>query len=536
MADASPLILANIICAKADQTPDLDVLTFVTIDENRELQGEIRTYRQLWENGQRISAALEEAAMVEGESFGLVMANHPEFVETMIGSSLENTIFVPIDPRTKGAKLSYMLSHADCKGVVLADYALDNLLEVLPDLPQLKWIRVLDTGEGASLPESLDAAWLGEFLTREVAERQMKTIDPTDPMQMLYTSGTTGDPKAILAEHARFGGMSMIGESVFGFSPDDRPYTGLSLTHANAQLITLGAVIGMGMRGVISRRFTKSRLWDITRKYGCTCFNLLGGMTTAIYSEPRKENDADNPVTRVLSAGMPGAIWADFQERFDLKVHEFYGTAEGGMTMNPPGVGPIGSIGKPSPNMIGAILDADDNECPPGVSGQICFRNASEEEMSVTYFKNEKASKEKTDKGWFRSGDIGHRDKEGWFYFEYRDGGGIRRNGDFINPGFVEGAVADHAMVDDVFIWGVETENNSPGEREVVAAVVATDRDAFDPQDVFRFCREKLESNFVPTFIQILDEIPKTASEKPQERFCLEDFEAGLGNVVRENR
>ena len=186
--------------------------------------------------------------------------------------------------------------------------------------------------------------------------------------------------------------------------------------------------------------------------------------------------------------------------------------------------------------MIGAILDENDNECPPGVSGQICFRNANQEEMSVTYFKNEKASKEKTDKGWFRSGDIGHRDEEGWFYFEYRAGGGIRRNGDFVNSGFVEGAVADHDSVDDVFVYGVETENNTPGEREVVAAVVPTDKDAFDAQDLFQFCRKKLESNFVPTFIQIMDEIPKTASEKPQERFCLADFEAGLDNIVTEKQ
>jgi len=391
MAEPNPLILANIIQKKAQESPDLDVLTFVTITRNGDFEDEIRTYRDLWENGQRLAAAFEDAGMSEGESFGLITANHPEFVEAMIGASIENTIFVPIDPRTKGAKLTYMLSHADCKGAVIADYALDNLAEVLGELPKLKWIWVLDSGEGASLPADISSAWIGDLLAQPVTERQIKTTNPDDPMQMLYTSGTTGDPKAILAQHARFGGMSMMGEAIFGFSETDRPYTGLSLTHANAQLITLGAVIGLGLRGVISRKFTKSRLWDITRRYGCTCFNLLGGMTTAIYSEPRKDNDADNPVERVLSAGMPAAIWADFEKRFNLKVHEFYGAAEGGMTMNPPGAGPIGSIGKPPPNLIGAILDENDNECPPGVSGQICFRNANQEEMSVTYFKNDKA-------------------------------------------------------------------------------------------------------------------------------------------------
>jgi crotonobetaine/carnitine-CoA ligase len=536
MAEANPFILANIIRTKAEESPDLDVLTFVTIDRNGEFEDEIRTYRDLWENGQRLAEGLGDAAMAEGESFGLITANHPEFVESMIGASIENVIFVPIDPRTKGAKLTYMLSHADCKGAIIADYALDNLVEVLGELPELEWVWVLDSGEGTSLPEDDRFTWIGDILAKPVPDRPVKAIDPEAPMQMLYTSGTTGDPKAILAQHARFGGMAMMGEAVFGFSKDDRPYTGLSLTHANAQLITLGACIGMGLRGVISRKFTKSRLWDITRRHGCTCFNLLGGMTTAIYSEPRKDNDADNPVNRVLSAGMPGAIWEDFANRFDLKVHEFYGTAEGGMTMNPPGVGPIGSCGKPPPNLIGAILDENDNECPPGVSGQICFRNAGDEEMSVSYFKNEEASKKKTDKGWFRSGDIGHMDEDGWFYFEYRAGGGIRRNGDFINPGFVEGAIAANDMVDDIFIWGIHTESNTPGEQEVVAAIVPTDKNSFDPQAVFSFCREKLESNYVPTFIQVMDEIPKTASEKPQMRFCLEDYEADRGNIFTENR
>ena len=68
-------------------------------------------------------------------------------------------------------------------------------------------------------------------------------------------------------------------------------------------------------------------------------------MTTAIYSEPEKDNDADNPVRYVLSAGMPAAIWEKFEQRYDLKVYEFYGAAEGGLTLNPPGTGPIGSIG-----------------------------------------------------------------------------------------------------------------------------------------------------------------------------------------------
>ena len=121
-------------------------------------------------------------------------------------------------------------------------------------------------------------------------------------------------------------------------------------------------------------------------------------------------------------------------------------------------------------------------------------------------------------------GDVGHTDEDGWFYFDYRMGGGIRRNGDFVNVGFVEKVVAEYPEVDDVFVYGVDIKNGAPGEKDVVAAVVPANGGSLDPQDLFRHCRDHLESNFVPSYIQVLDEIPKTASEKPQERFCLELF------------
>jgi crotonobetaine/carnitine-CoA ligase len=349
-------------------------------------------------------------------------------------------------------------------------------------------------------------------------------------MQMLYTSGTTGNPKAIMAPHARFGSIADLGP-VIGLTPKDRPYTGLSLTHANAQLITLGNILKMGLRGVVSLKFTKSRLWDICRHYGCTVFNLLGGMTTAIYADPPKDNDADNPVRYVLSAGMPLAIWDDFQQRFNVEIYEFYGCAEGGLTLNPPGQGgPAGAIGKAPPTMECSVRDEDDREVAPGEAGELCFRNADGACPPVEYFRNPQASAEKTRGGWFRSGDIGHKDGDGWIFFDYRAGGGIRRNGDFVNPAFVEKVIAEAPGVTDVFVYGVHLPSNAPGEKEVVAAIV-TEHANLDSEGIFDLCSEKLESNFVPGYLQIVDEIPKTASEKPMERFLLEAFDPAADNI-----
>ena len=530
-----PLIIANLVAARRATSPDLDVLTFVDIGPEGEYVDEVRSYDDLWANGQRVAATLDDEGMQMGEAFAIVAQNHPEFVDTMVGSSIAGTVFVPIDPRTRGKKLAYMLDFAGCRGVVIGDYAAAHLLDILDDCPQLEWVWVIAT-QGKTLPASfgdLRVRSFNDVLARpRAADLAVRVVAADTPMQMLYTSGTTGDPKAILSPYARFGFVAGLG-ALMGLRAGDRPYTGLSLSHANAQLITLGTTLHMGLRGVFSRRFTKSRLWDITRHYGCTMFNLLGGMTTAIYSEPVCANDRDNPVRYVLSAGMPATIWNEFKQRFAVEIHEFYGAAEGGLTLNPPG-GPVGSIGKPPASALGRIVDENDEELGAGQPGEIVFKNADGSCPVIAYFKNPQASASKTANGWLRMGDIGYKDTEGWYYFLFRKGGGIRHNGDFVNPAFVEKELAEHPQVDDVFVYGVPSSNGVAGEKDVVAAIVPLSRATFDAADVFRWCRARLETSFVPSYLQVVDEIPKTASEKPQERFLLEAFKIGAANVITE--
>jgi len=523
MRTLNEMVLADLIAARAEANPDLDVVTFEG-GENGE--DEIRTYATLWTNANKLAAGLLARGMNYGDRFAILIRNHPEFIELMIAASLTGLVFVPIDPRTRGPKLAYTLNNSGCRGIVCADYSLAQVAEIRDQIPALEWIWVLESGEeaaadGADIPGAID---LAEILDRPEVSVDMRLRDPEDPLQIIYTSGTTGDPKGVVFGNARYGAATML-SMMLGIGADERPYTGLSLTHGNAQLMTLASALRMGQRAVFSRKFTKSRLWDITRKYGCTFFNLLGGMSTAVYSEPAKPNDADNPVRFVLSSGMPAAIWENFEQRFNLKVLEAYGAIEGGMAFKPIGVGPIGSFGKPPPMLEIRIVDEAGNECPAGVQGELISRAATGEAASVTYFNNKDASQKKAAGGWLRSGDICHRDEEGWLFFDYRKGGGIRHNGDFINPGFVEGVLAEHPAVTDVYVYGIPAANGSPGEKDAVAALVV-DRARFDPSALFAYCREKLEANFVPIYLQIVDEIPKTASEKPQDRFLIEALTA----------
>ena len=531
MENINPLILANIIAAHCQQHPDLDVLTFVQTTTDGGIDEEIHCYQQLWDNGQYIATALDQAGMQQGDTFALLMQNHPEFVDAMVGASITNTVFVPIDPRIRGEKLSYMLSFSECRGVIVADYALENLVQIADQIPRLEWVWILDSGS-AKITQSLPGQrLLTDIFSGPVPDLAIRTDDPEAPMQMLYTSGTTGDPKAIVAPHIRFGRSAALGP-LFGLKTGDRPYTGLSLTHANAQMITLGMSLLMGLRTVISRKFTKSRLWDITRRYGCTSFNLLGGMTNAIYSTPVRPDDGDNPVRFVLSAGMPANLWDSFEQRFNVEIFEFYGAAEGGITLNPPNIGPKGSIGKPLPSLEARIVDEQDQECLTGEPGEIIFRAIEGPPLTVHYYKNPGASAIKTAGNWLRMGDIGYCDEQGWLYFLYRMGGGIRRNGDFIDPAVVEKVLAEHPIIKDVFVYGVPASSGTAGEKDLVAALVISQDHRFDRSEILDYCNQKLQRNYVPSYLQIVNQIPKTASEKPQERFLLEQFESNINNIT----
>ncbi|MEQ8860428.1 MAG: AMP-binding protein [Pseudomonadales bacterium] len=525
-------ILARLIADRAARQPDLDVLTFVDLNDSGSVE-ERRSYADLWRNGQRVAAALQREAMAPGDTFALVMQNHPEFVDAMVGASIAGAVFVPLDPRTDAHRMAQMFRLAGCRGVVVADYSQQTLHAALALGTAVEWVWVLDTGAGESAAAGCRLRRFADVLADSGPDSALVHDDAAATMQLLFTSGTTGPPKAIVSTHARFAGVAGMGE-LLGFQASDRPYTGLSLTHANAQFITLGNALHMGMRAVISRRFTRSRLWDVTRRYGCTVFNLLGGMTTALLAEPERPDDARNPVRYVLSAGMPLAAWHTFAARFDVQIFEFYGTAEGGMLLNPPRVGPAGSVGRPPEGIECVVLGKDDVECAPGELGELCFRNAVGAALDVAYFRDPEASAAKTRGGWLRTGDVGHRDADGWLYFNFRLGDGIRRNGEFIDPARVEQLVAGVPGVADVHVYGIALPQCAPGEKELVAAVEPAD--GFDPGRVFAACERGLPGNWVPGHIQVVATIPKTASEKPLARQLRDAFGTESSTLVARSR
>src|SRR5260370_31130303 len=212
---------------------------------------------------------------------------------------------------------------------------------------------------------------------------------------------------------------------------------------------------------------------------------------------------------------MPAAIWTAFEERCGVGIVEFYGAAEGGITVRPRGAGPVGCIGKPVPILQHRIVDDDGNDCAKGEPGELLFRPADGSPFNVEYVGNPDGAAKKCKDGWLHMGDVVREDENGWLFFEYRKGGGIRHNGEFINPAPIEKAIAESGAVEDVYVYGVKAASGAPGEKDVVAAVVPNRTHDVDPHEVCRTCRTKLERTPIVSSGQRVARSPQLGHVKP---------------------
>lgn len=512
-------IVSHLIELKAESKPDKEILIF----ENGDTGEDTITYRDLYEKSNKVARLLLQSGIGKGDTYAVFMRNHPEFVYAMMAGPVIGAIMIPVDPRSRGDRLKFFLENSRAKAIFVSGELLPFLTSVLP-LSNVKLITVVYRTE-QDIEVSPDFPILNDCLENDSWEMvKQQIMDVRHPMQIIYTSGTTGDPKGVMIRNNRFGLTHLMTRLVWKYKPSDVLYSGLSLTHGNAQSVTLYPALATGTKAVISSRFTKRRIWDICRKYGCTSFSLLGGMMAGIFNETAKENDMDNPVKVVISAGTPQAIWNDFEERFGIKILEWYAAVEGGFAYKPPGKGPMGSFGKTLPGLMELkVVDENDNEVPTGESGELIIRMLKGE-TKVDYLGKPEDSKKKTRGGWMRMGDMVHRDKDGWYFFDHRKGSELRRAGDFIQPELVESVIGRHPDVSEVCVFGIQAESGAPGESDLVAAVALHPGKKMNPKDIYDECQKGLEPNSIPSYLQWVEGIPKTISEKAMNRVLESQF------------
>jgi len=515
-------VISRLVEAQAARDPDR--VAFVV--DHFDLPAEEVTFGDLAVRGNRLAHELQRAGLGSGDRVAVMLRNGPEFVYAYAAHSQLGIETVPIDPRARGEKLRYFLDFAECKALITGDdvVADDGVAADIRDSGLATWVASTPEGRARGVDPSRWWPVLNEILDGSERPHVGQHVDDlTRPWLLAYTSGTTGNPKAILFTYNRLLLYRRL-PAFFGYREDDVPYTGLSLTHGNAIIATLlPALWGVVRHSVFSPGFTKSRLWDVCRRHGATTWSNLGGIATAIYSEPASPLDRDHAVRLVVSAGMPREVWQPFEERFGVRVLEWYGTMEGGFAYKPVGVGPIGSFGKPPPDLLEAeVVDEEDRPVPAGEAGELVLRPVGGAAV-MEYYKNPDASAKKVRDGWLRTGDAVMRDEDGWLFFLHRkEEGELRKLGEFISEGFIRRVIAEHPGVTDVHIYGIPSRAGAPGETDIVAAIVLTEGNAFGVAALIDQCRSRLERSHVPDLIQVVEALPKTASEKVQTRFLIE--------------
>jgi crotonobetaine/carnitine-CoA ligase len=476
------------------------------------------SYAELDRRANRIANGLAGLGVGPGSGVAIMMGNSPAWLAAFFATQKLGAYAVPINVALRGDGLAYILDHSESQALVIGGELVEAFTPLHASLPRLRQV-IVDPGEAPSGAQPPPGAIAIERFAASSAEPPAVSAKPDTTAVLLYTSGTTGLPKAVVVRH---GGFSFTGLSVFaqlGYRPGDILYTCLPLFHANALFLTTMQGLFSGYQVALGRRFSASRFWDEIRRYGGTTFNALGAMIPILLKQPPRPDDRDNPVRLVFSAATPAWAWEEFERRFDVTIWEGYGAVDGGgfMLFNF-GNGPKGSMGLPPPGTEARVVGEDGQECPAGEVGELVFKVDDPAARRVTYLKNEQASDAKIRDDWFHTGDLAWRDAQGFFYFADRKTDSIRRRGENISSFEVEKIVNQHPAVLESAAFGVPSEL---GEDDVMVAVVlrpgaVRPGAALAAEELAAFCAERMARFMVPRYVDFRDEIPKTETHRVQ--------------------
>ena len=315
----------------------------------------------------------------------------------------------------KGAGLRYIVDHSDSSILVCDVEYVEAVVAVQEDLPKIS--NIIATRCGVVTETTVPEDWieLGALMQASSEENPNASVEMGQIAGIMYTSGTTGNPKGVVQRHGpiRMGADSGLAPKL---EPTDILYTCLPLFHANALSLSVRRALTHGLPVAVARRFSASRFWSDIRRYGATTFNALGAMMPILMKQPEREDDADNPVRVVFSAACPASVWEAFENRFDVHIHEIYAAVDGGgfATVNP-GSAPVGSIGKPTNTY--RIVDDDGEDVAVGTPGELWWKIDNPGSQTVEYYKNVDASNDKIAGGWLHTGDVVRADAEGLSLF-----------------------------------------------------------------------------------------------------------------------
>ncbi|MBW1984742.1 MAG: AMP-binding protein [Deltaproteobacteria bacterium] len=457
----------------------------------------------------RIANGLADQGAKPGDGLAILMYNCPEYYDLFYGLPRGGFYSVPVNTALKGEGLSFIFKNSDVKFLVVDEELFPKIKELGTELGDIKKIFIHRSSDAALPDGTLDF----DVLLQASPEKPNHEPDPEAIAYLMYTSGTTGFPKGVVNRNKSGNTEGLILLSSMLVQPDEVLFTALPLFHANALLLTASFSMAAGVPFGLEKKFSASGFWDAIRRYGATQFNGIGALMPILMKQPKKTNDADNPVRMILSAACPANIWEAFEKRFDLKIFEAYGAVDGGgvMIMNL-GNAPIGSVGQVLRGEW-KLVDENDQEVPQGEIGELINKVEDQAASKVEYYNNPEASEKKVKNGWVRSGDLFYADESNNLYFIDRASDSMRRRGENISSFEVESIIEKYPDVETCAAFGVPSEL---AEDDVMVWLKPTAGANLDLKKLINHCVENMAFFMVPRFIDIVDDIPRTGTLRAQ--------------------
>jgi acyl-CoA synthetase (AMP-forming)/AMP-acid ligase II len=406
--------------------------------------------------------------------------------------------------------MAYVLGHSDCKLVFVAPDWEARVRAMVERLGRAVTVVVADPDRGV---EGLAA---DPPPTEAIADAGTAPPLPDALGLLMYTSGTTGQPKGVMLTQANLAANALAISAEHGLGPDDRVLAVLPLYHINAFAVTMLAPLAHGGSLAMPPRFSAARFWSQAVASGCTWINVVPTMISYLLegAVPPREQTARLRFCRSASAALPPEHLRAFEDKFGIGIIETMGLTE---TVAPAFSNPleparrkVGSVGRAS-GCEARVIDARLQPVADGSTGEIAIRGPN---VMRGYYKNEAASAAAfTPDGWLRTGDLGHRDADGYFFVTGRIKELIIKGGENIAPREIDEALLGHPAVLDAAAVGIPDRHNG---QEIMACLVLREGQTCDEAELRRFCERQLGPYKTPKVFRFVADLPRGPSGKVQ--------------------
>lgn len=485
---------------------------------------------------ERTARGLLALGVQRGDRVVIMLPNCLESIWTWFGSTRCGAIDAPISPETRGALLEYYLKDLDPRVVVGRPIDLERIAET-------GW-----TPETAVVVGEWDGSYVFAAGTRHVAYgdlvgmgagAELPTIGPDSTGTIIYTSGTTGPSKGVMLSVGYWMEMALNHSQTypFHFPPGWVYYVVQPFCHIDARSILIHCLVGAG-KFVMGERFSASQFWTEVEEHDADVFNYIGTMLHLMFKQPALATEGSR-LRYATGSSAPTAIHQAFEQRFNVRLIEGYGMTEFPFVSSQTADSDTpGSIGWIVDGVEGQVVDDTDRPVPAGVLGELVVRPTRPHVMMQGYWRKPEATVEAFRNLWFHTGDLMRMFEDGHLEYVGRKKDSIRRRGENVSAWEVEQITTSLSEVKEAAAFGVPA---AVGEEDVALLVVpATPGAVLDLVALREYLGRNLPRFAVPRFIETVDGLPKTPSEriakgKVRERGLTEaayDAEANVGSVA----